>query len=153
MTITFAIYTVTFLLTAAIGVELGYWLARRKFTDVTEAYEDLRLANARSDLTQWNRLWKRLSSMPEPKETDLSEVNSKLESLERQLFGLSQRLDTFPEPKDTDLSIVYAQLNRVGQKLTTLCDDEPLRFADAGGEVDPLSDTDCLPILPNVQPT
>lgn len=141
----YAIYTVLFLLTASLGIELGFWLARRKFVDVSEAYEDLRLANARSDLTHWKRLWKRLDSLPEPAEIDLEGVTSQMDRMEHQMAVMSQRLYSMTEPDSTDLSHVYSQLNKIVDQLKRM--QPPEKMYEREEAVDPLSDTDRLPAL------
>jgi len=92
-------FTLLFLLASALGFFLGYWWSRRSFVDVSESYQDLRKAAEQTDAANWEQLWKRLDSLPEPKETDLSSVFA--------------RLDALPEPKETDLSPVFERLDSV----------------------------------------
>ena len=67
-------YALLFMLASILGFVLGYWYSRRNFEDVSESYDDLRKANTRSDIDQWNRLWRELDALPKPKDTDLSGV-------------------------------------------------------------------------------
>ena len=90
MTYLLAKYAFLFLLASLFGIALGYWLSRRNMVDVSESYEELRAASARSDAALWDKLWQRLDALPEPKETDLS--------------GVMQRIDAIPQPKEADLS-------------------------------------------------
>ncbi len=117
-------YTLLFLLTALLGFVLGFWFSRRKFIDVSESYEDLRKANERSDTTHWDRLWKYLDAIPQPKETDLTRVYEHLDgvaaavsnlprpepisfgSLESRLDSLKESIHNIPVPeKPTDLDL------------------------------------------------
>ena len=89
-------YTLLFLLTAILGFVLGHWYSRRNFVDVSESYEDLRKANARSDEDQWIRLWDTLEAMPKPKETDLGGVLQRLDGVQETLVKLPKPVDLEP---------------------------------------------------------
>ena len=144
----FVIYTLLFLLTATVGIELGYWLSRRKFVDVSEAYEDLRMANARSDVTHWMRLWKRLDRLDVPHETDLSGINEQMDRMEHQLVVMSQRLNSMPKADALDLSEVYGQLNKITDQLDRLS-QRAAKGKGAIRDVKSLGDTDRLPAIKN----
>ncbi len=141
MTYLLAKYALLFLLTAILGFVLGYWWSRRKFEDVSESYEDLRVANARSDDMHWDRLWKHLYAIPEPKETDLSGVFDRLDTVEKavrslpqpepvDLSGLEDRLDTLdadirgipvPEkPKDVDFKPLLERLDALSNGVRSM---------------------------------
>ncbi len=121
-------YTLLFLLAAALGFVLGYWFSRRNFEDVSESYEDLRKANARSDDKQWSRLWDQLSMLPEPKETDLSGV---LQGID----GVQAAIGQLPAPAPVDLKPIQARLDSLVETVRNIprpptplpVDLEPLR--------------------------
>lgn len=110
MTYLLAKYTVLFLLTALLGFVLGYWFSRRKFVDVSESYEDLRKANARSDASQWDRLWKQLDSIPAPKETDLTPVHE-------QLTGITTAVSSLPRPEPVSFASVESRLDSLQESI------------------------------------
>lgn len=97
-------YALLFLLTAVLGFVLGYWFSRRNIVDVSESFEDLRKANDRSDILNWDRLWKHLDAIPEPKEVDLSGVYQRLDTV-------SNAVTSLPKPAPVDLEPVQ---NEVG---------------------------------------
>ncbi len=141
MTYLLAKFALLFLITAILGFVLGYWWSRRNFEDVSESYEDLRKANARSDEMHWDRLWKHLYAIPEPKETDLSGVYDRLDIVEKavkslpkpepiSLSGLESRLDTLdadirsipvPEkPDDVDFKPLIDRLDVLSDDVRNL---------------------------------
>ena len=101
-------YTVLFLLASMLGFALGHWYSRRKFVDVSESYEDLRAANARSDASQWEQLWSRLDSIPEPKETDLSTVYEGLS-------GVTSAISNIPQPEPVSLASLESRLDALDE--------------------------------------
>jgi predicted flap endonuclease-1-like 5' DNA nuclease len=113
MTYLLAKYTVLFLLTAFLGFVLGYWYSRRKFVDVTESYEDLRKASSRSDTAQWEKLWKRLDSMPAPKETDLSDVNERI-------AGVTSAIATIPHPEPVSFAPIENRLDSLQESIQSI---------------------------------
>lgn len=141
------LFSVIFLVAALLGIELGYWLASRKFVDVTEAYKDLRLANARSDVSHWNRLWKRLDAMPEPREMDFTGVNGRIDSLQQQLVLMTESISAIPRPRSIDLSHVHSQLNRIAKELHELKRTEDEESREYESAEDPLDSTDEMPAL------
>ena len=121
MTYLLAKYTVLFLLTALLGFVLGYWFSRRKFVDVSESYEDLRKASSRSDATQWQKLWKRLDSMPAPKETDLSEVYERI-------AGVTSTIASLPHPEPVSFAPIENRLDSLQKSIQSI--PIPLRPRD-----------------------
>lgn len=103
-------YTVLFLLTALLGFVLGYWFSRRKFVDVSESYEDLRKANARSDTSQWDQLWNRLDSVPAPKETDLTGVYE-------HLSAVTSAVSNIPSPEPVNFASVENRLDELQESI------------------------------------
>lgn len=106
-------YTVLFLLTALLGFALGYWFSRRKFVDVSESYEDLRKANARSDASQWDQLWKRLDSIPAPKETDLSDVYERI-------AGVTAAISRLPHPEPVSFTSVEDRIDSLQESIRSI---------------------------------
>jgi predicted flap endonuclease-1-like 5' DNA nuclease len=96
-----------FLLASALGFILGHWWSRRNFVDVSESYEDLRKATEQTDAANWEQLWKRLDSLPEPKETDLSPVFERLD-------GVHNAVGNIPKPDTVDLAPVQSRLESLG---------------------------------------
>lgn len=129
MTYLLAKYTVLFLLTALLGFALGYWFSRRKFVDVSESYEDLRKANARSDASQWDQLWNRLDSLPEPKDTDLTGIYE-------QLAGVTTAISSLPQPEAVSLAPVEERLERLQGSVRGL----PSRLIQKEPDFQPLID-------------
>ena len=84
-------YALTFILAAIAGFVFGRWMTRRKIVDVTESYEDRRIASSKRDVAQWDRLWSRLDSNPEPKEINLAGVNERLDALAYAVTNLPVR--------------------------------------------------------------
>ncbi len=122
-------YSLLFLLAAALGFILGYWYSRRNIEDVTETFEDLRKANERSDQLNWDRLWSRLSAMPEPKETDLSDVYQRLDLV-------AAAVSQLPKPQEVDLSSVNERLDGVATAISQLPQPEKPQHID----LQPLAD-------------
>lgn len=141
MTYLLAKYTLLFVLTALLGFALGYWFSRRKFVDVSESYEDLRTANARSDVPQWAMLWKRLDSMPTQIEPNFTDVNERIagvtsaiaslprpepvsfDSLETRLDALQESVRSIPsplKPKEIDLEPVQGELTSLRSAIKAL---------------------------------
>ena len=110
MTFLLAKYTLLFLLAAAFGFALGYWWSRRNFVDVSESYSDLRKANQRSDAGHWDRLWQRLDEFPDPKETDLSEVESRLQAI-------STLITDQPRPEPVSFAAIENRLDSLKQSI------------------------------------
>ncbi len=119
-------YALLFLLAAALGFILGYWFSRRNIEDVTESFEDLRNANRRSDEKNWSRLWDRLSAMPEPKETDLSDVHERLDGLSTAV----SRLPTPEKPKDVNLQPLAEKLYAIEGAINAIPAPAPQRDVD-----------------------
>lgn len=103
-------YTFLFLLTAILGFVLGYWFSRRNFEDVSESYEDLRKANARSDADDWSRLWDRLDALPKPKDTDLSGVL-------QGISGVQAAVSNLPAPEPVDLEPIETRLDSLTERV------------------------------------
>jgi len=99
-------YTLLFFFTALLGFLLGFWFARRNRVHISESFADLRQANERSDARQWDRLFKYLEAAPEPRETDLSEVHSRLEQLANTVAAL-------PGPEPVSFDSVNSRLDRL----------------------------------------
>lgn len=118
-------YTMLFLLASILGFVLGYWWSRRNFVDVSESYEDLRKATDRTDAANWERLWNRLDSLPEPKETDLSSV---LEHLD----GVSSAVAGMPRPDNVDLTPVEAHLESLADRIANIPAPLPPKELDFG---------------------
>jgi len=106
-------YTLLFVLAALLGFVLGYWFARRNFEDVSESFEDLRKANARSDAAQWDRLFSFLNAMPEPKETNLSSVYERID-------GVSTAVASLPQPAPVDLAPIETRLDGIGESIKAI---------------------------------
>lgn len=113
MTYLLAKYTVLFLLTAVLGFALGYWYSRRKLVDVTESYEDLRKASARSDASHWSELWQRLDSIPAPKETDLTDVYERI-------AGVTAAISDLPRPEPVNLAPVETRLDSLQKSIRSI---------------------------------
>ena len=77
MTYLLAKYTLLFLLATILGFVLGYWWSRRRMVDVTESYEDFRLATEQAAQANWKRLWQKLDALP----ADFEPVDRRLESM------------------------------------------------------------------------
>lgn len=106
MTYLLAKYTLLFLLAAVLGFMLGYWFSRRNMEDVSESFEELRKANNRSDDANWDRLWSQLKAIPEPKDTDLSDLYARLD-------GVSKAVAQIPVPKPVDFQPLVDNLYKI----------------------------------------
>ena len=106
-------YTLLFLLVAALGFVLGWWLSRRNIEDVTESFEDMRKANARSDEQNWERLWGHLRAIPEPKETDLTAVYARLD-------GVMTAMSRLPKPEPVNLQPVVDNLRKLESDIKSI---------------------------------
>lgn len=113
MTYLLAKYTLLFLLAAVLGFMLGYWFSRRSMEDVSESFEDLRKANNRSDDANWDRLWSHLKAIPEPKETDLSDVYARLDSV-------TTAVAQIPKPKPVDFQPLLENLNKIDSDIKAI---------------------------------
>ena len=133
MTYLLAKYAFLFLLASLFGIALGYWLSRRNMVDVSESYEELRAASARSDAALWDKLWQRLDALPEPKETDLSGVMQRIDAIpqpkEADLSGVLQRIDAIPQPKETDLTEVYRSIDGIKTAVDRIPRPEPVNLS------------------------
>ena len=96
-------YALTSILATIAGFVFGRWMTRRKFVDVTEAYEGVRIPSNNSDAAQWERLWSRLDSIPEPKETNLTGVNERLDALAYAVTNLPVRPAVNPNIRGVDM--------------------------------------------------
>lgn len=103
-------YTLLFIVAAFLGFVLGHWFARRNFEDVSESFEDLRKANARSDSAHWDRLFNFLNAMPTPKETNLSGVYERLDSV-------SHAVATMPKPQPVNLESIKSRLDVLRERI------------------------------------
>jgi predicted flap endonuclease-1-like 5' DNA nuclease len=151
MTYLLAKFTLLFLAATLLGFALGYWFSRRKFVDVSESYEDLRTANSRSDTMQWEQLWKRLDSMPTPKEPNFTAINERIAGVSAAIASLPQpapvsfasvenRLDSLQEsvgsipvpvrPKEPDLRPLVERLDNLELAVRNIPKPEPQREVD-----------------------
>ncbi|RZV38661.1 MAG: hypothetical protein EX272_02045 [Chromatiales bacterium] len=109
-------FTLLFLLAAVLGFVLGYWWSKRRMVDVTESYEDLRKATARTDESQWERLWSRLDALPTPPAPQTVD----LQPLHSELSSVSERIARIPsvdlQPIDKRLGSVETELARLGKR-------------------------------------
>lgn len=122
-------YTLLFLLASALGFILGHWWSRRNFVDVSESYQDLRKATEQTDAANWEQLWKRLDSLPEPKETDLSSVFERLD-------GVHSAVGNIPKPDSVDLKPVQSRLESLGGLIEKI----PVPIAPKDPDLGPLAD-------------
>lgn len=106
MTYLLAKFTLFFLLAAALGFLLGYWFSRRNIEDVSESFEELRKANDRSDDQNWEHLWGQLRAIPEPSETDLTDVY-------RRLDRVTTAVSQLPKPQAVDFQPLNDRLNSI----------------------------------------
>jgi len=113
MTYLLAKYALVFLLALISGILFGRWMTRRSFVDVSESYEDLRDAAARSDTAQWNKLWGRLDALPKPKEVDLSNLTDRLD-------GLAYAIGNFPEPRPVNFAPVEGKLEALSKTVSAI---------------------------------
>jgi len=134
MTYLLAKYTLLFLLAAVLGFMLGYWFSRRHMEDVSESFEDLRKANNRSDDANWERLWSQLKAIPEPKETDLSDVHARLD-------GVAQAVAQIPKPKPVDIQPVVDNLYKIESDIKAMpapAKPAPVDFSPVIGKIEAL---------------
>ena len=134
MTYLLAKYTLLFLLAAALGFVLGWWLSRRNIEDVTESFEDMRKANARSDEKNWERLWGQLKAIPESKETDLTAVYARLD---RVMTAMSR----LPKPEPVNLQPVVDNLRKLENDVKSIpvpAQPAPVDFSPLTGKIDAL---------------
>ncbi|MCP5090654.1 MAG: hypothetical protein GY949_07010 [Gammaproteobacteria bacterium] len=127
-------YTLLFLLAAVLGFMLGYWFSRRNMEDVSESFEDLRRANSRSDDANWDRLWSQLKAIPEPKETDLSDLYARLD-------GVTNAVAQIPEPKSVDIQPVVDNLYKIESDIKAIpVPEKPaaIDFAPVMGKIEAL---------------
>ena len=130
MTYLLAKYALIFVLATIAGYILGRWMTGRKFVDVTESYEDLRMASSNSDAPQWDKLWSRLDSIPVPVENKLAGVNERLDSLAYAITNL-------PVPPTVDLASVEGRLEAVSDVIGGLSTHADVSSLSAMlGEVD-----------------
>ena len=101
-------YALVFILATIAGYIFGHWMARRKFVDVTESYDELRTGSRKSDAAQWLRLWSRLDSISKPKEINLAGVNERLD-------GLACAVTNLPVPLPINLTSVEGKLAAVNE--------------------------------------
>ena len=101
-------YALVFLLATIAGFILGRWMTRRSFVDVTESYETLRNASGKAEAAQWDKLWSRFDSIPEPKETNLGGVKERLDSL-------AYAITKLPVPLPVNLASVEGRLGAVSE--------------------------------------
>ena len=101
-------YALVFILATFAGFILGRWMTRRSFVDVTESYETLRDASGKADAAQWDKLWRRFDSIPEPKETNLGGVKERLD-------GLAYAITKLPVPLPVNLASVEGRLGAVSE--------------------------------------
>ena len=101
-------YALVFILATLAGFILGRWMTRRSFVDVTESYETLRNASGKADAAQWDKLWRRFDSIPEPKETNLGGVKERLD-------GLAYAITKLPVPLPVNLASVEGRLGAVSE--------------------------------------
>lgn len=127
-------YTLLFLLTAALGFVLGYWFSRRNFEDVSESYEDLRKANARSDDKQWSRLWDQLAALPKPRETDLTGVIQGIDSVQKAVGGI-------PAPKAVNLEPIESRLDALAEKIRNIPAPKPADLKPIESRLDALTES------------
>ena len=127
-------YTLLFLLAAALGFILGYWFSRRNIEDVSESYEDLRKANARSDDRHWSRLWNQLAALPEPKETDLSGVIQGIGNVQKSIGGL-------PAPEIVNLQPIEARLDALAEKVRNIPQPKPVDIKPIESRLDALTES------------
>ena len=92
MTYLLAKYVFVFILATIAGSIFGRWMTRRNLVDVTESFEDLRIASNEPDAAQWERLWRRFDSIPEPKEVNLNGVNERLDTFAYAITNLAASL-------------------------------------------------------------
>ncbi|MDH3577629.1 MAG: hypothetical protein OEO71_07380 [Gammaproteobacteria bacterium] len=134
MTYLLAKYTLLFLLAAALGFVLGWWLSRRNIEDVTESFEDMRKANARSDEQNWQRLWGQLRAIPESKETDLTAVYARLD-------GVMTAMSRLPKPEPVNLQPVADNLRKLQNDIKSIpvpATPAPVDFSPLTGKIDAL---------------
>ena len=77
--------------------------------DVTESYEELRLATEQAEQANWKRLWQKLDVMP----THFAPVQQRLDSL-------AAKIETLPEPplpERVDLEPVHSELSEIRERL------------------------------------
>lgn len=132
MTYLLAKYTLLFLLAAALGFVLGWWLSRRNIEDVTESFEDMRKANARSDEQNWDRLWGHLREIPEPKETDLTAVYARLD-------GVMTAMSRLPKPEPVNLQPVVDNLRKIESDVKSIpvpATPAPVDFSPLTGKIE-----------------
>lgn len=106
-------YTFLFLVASALSFVLGYWWSRRNLVDVSESYEDLRKATEQTDAANWDLLWNRLDTLPEPKETDLSSVFKRLDNVHGAVAGI-------PMPDSVDLVPVESRLKSLSDQIADI---------------------------------
>jgi len=134
MTYLLAKYTLLFLLAAAFGFVLGWWLSRRNIEDVTESFEDMRKSNARSDDQNWERLWGHLRAIPEPKGTDLTGVYERLEEV---MISVSR----LPKPEPVNLQPVVENLHNLERDIKSIpvpATPPQVDFSPLTGKIDAL---------------
>lgn len=125
-------YTLLFLLAAALGFVLGWWLSRRNIEDVTESFEDMRKANDRSDEQNWERLWGHLKAIPEPKETDLTAVYARLD-------GVMTAMSRLPKPEPVNLQPVVDNLRKIESDVKSIpvpATPAPVDFSPLTGKIE-----------------
>lgn len=97
MTYLLAKYTLLFLVASLFGYILGFWWSRRGMVDVTENYQSLRKASARSHDAEWTQLWSRMDKLPETIKPPFFEINSRLDSIDVEIRKLARQLRSEPE--------------------------------------------------------
>ena len=134
MTYLLAKYTLLFLLAAVLGFMLGYWFSRRNMEDVSESFEELRKANNRSDDANWDRLWSQLKAIPEPKDTDLSDLYARLD-------GVSKAVAQIPVPKPIDFQPLVDNLYKIESDIKAIPVPEkpaPIDLSPVMGKIEAL---------------
>jgi len=106
-------YTLLFLLASVLGFVLGYWWSRRNIVDVSESYEDLRIAAENTDADNWEQLWNRLDTLPTPTETDLSSVFQRLD-------GVRGAVAAIPKPVPVDLAPVENRIESLAGQIAKI---------------------------------
>lgn len=139
-------YALLFLLTSALGFILGHWWSRRNFVDVSESYEDLRKASQRNDAENWESLWLRLKALPEPKETDLS-------SLQQRLDSVSTLIEKLPAPEKVSFAALETRIDSLASKVDAIPAPEKISLATIESHIDSLAKRiDAIPAPADLSP-
>lgn len=125
MTYLLAKYTLLFLLTALLGIILGYWWSRRSFVDVSDSFEALTRAN-RPDTSLWDRLWQKLDVLAKP---DLSGLYQRLE-------GVTGAISELPRPQPVSFASVDTRLDSLAETVSNI----PARVKSEVPDLRPVND-------------